>query len=288
MSATLLLQFDGWCLIRLPTDPDPHDETRGISGYTFAFAGEPDLDRIVHLQPPTDIPLRSYSPEVGVFVRNAMKQDAAGSTPIPILEGAKVSLLDNPELQNRNWTLTLPGYEPIVPFHLQIAGDNMVLQKTAPLVPADPDMPLWQVPQAQIVAHGARGMEYEPETIGHAIGIWNSMQIVQERCTNLQKDLAELKQHNGDPIAITALEGRISELQFAIANPTDRRVLARYFVERFGFQMMGDSTVTGETAGLQGTLAAATPWFINFWMGAWDPDLLCCFMQGSLAIPYAE
>ena len=47
----LVLEFEGWCSLRLPTDPDPSDEPRGISGYTFAFAGEPDLDRILNLQP---------------------------------------------------------------------------------------------------------------------------------------------------------------------------------------------------------------------------------------------
>ncbi len=41
----LVVRFRGWCTIRLPTDPDPSDEPRGASGYTFAFSGEPDLDR---------------------------------------------------------------------------------------------------------------------------------------------------------------------------------------------------------------------------------------------------
>ena len=46
----LVLEFEGWCSLRLPTDPDPSDEPRGISGYTFAFAGEPDFDRVLNLQ----------------------------------------------------------------------------------------------------------------------------------------------------------------------------------------------------------------------------------------------
>jgi hypothetical protein len=27
-------------------------------------------------------------------------------------------------------------------------------------------------------------------------------------------------------------------------------------------------------------------WQVYFWIGAWDPDVMCAFMQGSLEIPY--
>jgi hypothetical protein len=30
------------------------------------------------------------------------------------------------------------------------------------------------------------------------------------------------------------------------------------------------------------------PWTIAFWIGAWDPDVLCAYMQGALEIPYAQ
>ena len=40
---SLVLTFQGWCLILVATDPDPSDEPRGVSGYTFAFGAEPDL-----------------------------------------------------------------------------------------------------------------------------------------------------------------------------------------------------------------------------------------------------
>jgi hypothetical protein len=49
--------------------PDPSDEPRGVSGYTFALAGEPDLDRLLHLQPD----------EAGVFERRfGVSDDAPG------------------------------------------------------------------------------------------------------------------------------------------------------------------------------------------------------------------
>jgi hypothetical protein len=27
------------------------------------------------------------------------------------------------------------------------------------------------------------------------------------------------------------------------------------------------------------------PWLVEFWMGGWDPDAMCAFMQGYVSIP---
>lgn len=292
MSALLLIQFSGWCLLRLPTDPDPSDEPRGISGYTFAFAGEPDLDAILHFQQPENFTHRSHCPAIGVNVRSAQRFTSIDQhESLPALVGAPISLLDRPQLQNRNWNLTLPGYEPIVPFHFQIAGQELTVRRDAPLDPNQPDRPLWEMDSALIQAQGAHGMEFEPETIGKATGIWNSLAVVQQRQALLQKDLEALQAHNGDPVAIAALEGRLYELNYAIANPTDRRVLARNFVERFGFFIGGPTTIRGNQQDcLGGVISSATtptpPWRLDFWMGAWDPDALSCYVEGSLQIPY--
>ena len=122
-AVNLVLEFEGWCSLRLPTDPDPSDEPRGVSGYTFAFAGEPDFDRVLNLQAREGMTYRSHSPELGVTVRKAVRTDGYVVT---ALQGARVDLLGEPIIENRNWTLTLPGFEPIVPFHLRVAGDGVV------------------------------------------------------------------------------------------------------------------------------------------------------------------
>jgi hypothetical protein len=273
----LILEFEGWCSLRLPTDPDPSDEPRGVSGYTFAFAGEPDFDRVLNLQPREAAQYRSHGPELGVTVRRALRTDG---TEVAALQGARVDLLGSPIIENRNWTLTLPGFEPIVPFHLRIEGtEGAALERTAPLNPADPTQPLWQVPQTLLEAQGAQGMEYEPATIGDATGAWDPHGAVQARLAALQSDLG----HEADPTARTALEGRIAELTFAVANPQDRRVLVRNFVERFGFAMTGPAT-----AAQAGGLSTTLPWRVDFWLGGWDPDVLCLYMKGALNVPYAS
>ena len=52
MSAAKLLaiEFEGYFMCRLATDPDPTNERRGASGYTMAIAGEPDMDQAIRLQ----------------------------------------------------------------------------------------------------------------------------------------------------------------------------------------------------------------------------------------------
>jgi hypothetical protein len=288
---TLVLPFEGWIVLRLPTDPDASDEPRGVSGYTFAFAGEPDLDRVLYLQPPANWRPRSGSPEpLGVTVKGAMRSDG---TPCPKLDGATVDLVDSPVLENRQWTIALPGYEPIVPFHLRITAPGLSISRDIPLDPAHPDLPVYEVDPAVIAVQAADGMQYEPQTIGHATGIWDSLAVVTARLDLLKNE------HAGEqnPDKRTALEGRMAELDYAVKNPKDRRVTARYFVERFAFAMLGPP------AQIDGDQVAATggkldpgdadpknpsPWTIAFWIGAWDPDVLCAYMQGSLQIPFAK
>ena len=47
---TLRIHFEGGFQCRLATDPDPTRESRGVSGYTYALAGESDLDQVICLQ----------------------------------------------------------------------------------------------------------------------------------------------------------------------------------------------------------------------------------------------
>jgi hypothetical protein len=292
MSGSLVIEFSGWCIIRLPTDPDPPDEPRGVSGYTFAFAGEPDFDRVIHLQPPDDFTPRSHGYEpLGVRVTGANRVVGADEEPVPALVKGTAELLGQPRFENRNWTLTLPGFEPINPFDLRIAAPGLEIRRSAPFDPTNPDMPLWEVPEPLLLAHGARGMEFEPQTVGAATGVWDQLGVAAQRLELLKVDLEKEK----DPVAASALRGRIAELEIAVEFPTankgtqDRRTMAHAFVERFAFPMLGtDAVVEGSPKHYLGSLDPTAPWMVSFWLGGWDPDLLCAYLAGSLQIPYSS
>ena len=90
------LKFTGWFQCRLATDPDPTDEPRGVSGYVRAVAGEPDLDRILRLQPP--VVQRSYCPQVGVRVSAVFGDSRYLTTEHPLI-GTLVEFLDDPKFE---------------------------------------------------------------------------------------------------------------------------------------------------------------------------------------------
>jgi hypothetical protein len=91
----IAIRFAGRFQSRLATDPDPTDERRGVSGYIWAVAGEPDLDRIIRFQQPTVE--RTYSPKVGVLVTEVVVDGTACAD--HVLLGASVNLLGGPKFE---------------------------------------------------------------------------------------------------------------------------------------------------------------------------------------------
>ena len=299
----LIIQFSGWILMRIPTDPDPTDEPRGISGYTFAFGNEIDLNREISFQTPSNFQPRSHTFQIGVTVQSAARVDNQTKTPLPALSGALVDLLKDKDsqigarLENRNWTLTPAGFEPIIPFNLLIKGKgtDLSLFRSAPLVASDPSKPVWQISEDILQAFGAAGVSHEPVTIGNATGIWDSLQVAVDRLSELEKDLAELQKKKkltpDEDVEKVIIQARIKELKYAVDHPNDRRIAARYYVERFYFPMNGAAIVTGDqqkTLGGKILYDTKNPWTIGFWIGAWDPDALSAYILGALEIPYAS
>jgi len=291
----LIIQFGGWVLMRIPTDPDPTDEPRGVSGYTFAFGNEIDLNREISFQIPPNFKPRSHTFPIGVTIQSAVRAEDQTKTPLPALVGAPVDLLNKPRLENRNWTLTQAGFEPIVPFDFLIKGNGITLLRSAPLTPDDPNKPVWQISEDILQAYGAVGVLYEPATIGNTTGIWDSLQVAIDRKKELERDRTQLQKNKNrtavDEVELAIINARIAQLDVGITNPNDRRIAARYYVERFNFPMLGAATVTGDqqkTLGGKIVYDAKTPWNIGFWIGAWDPDALSAYVLGALEIPYAS
>lgn len=304
----LIVQFGGWILMRIPTDPDPTDELRGVSGYTFAFGDEIDLDRNIYFKPLPNFN-RSYTYNIGVQVTDAYRRAGGNKTTVSALLNAPLNLLDGPKLENRNWTLTPAGFEPIVPFNLLIEGNGISIRRDAPLLAPDPNnkssgvkidtRPVWEVEEDELQSFGAVGMNYEPATVGNATGIWDSLQVAIERRDRLQKDLDALQKKKNpaevDQMQELILKGRIAQLNIGINNPQDRRVFNRYMIERFAFPMGGKAVIKGDQQKtLLGTLQyndtnpTATQWDIAFWIGGWDPDALSAYISGALKIQYAS
>ncbi len=126
MIEVLSLHFEGWLECRLATDPDPTDEPRGVSGWTFALAGEPDLDRIIRLQPEHAVNRVLRSP---VGVRMHAVSIAGERVPDHPLRDAPMELLDDPVFDGRNGIVAEDALEPIVPFHIRISHNGITLRR---------------------------------------------------------------------------------------------------------------------------------------------------------------
>jgi hypothetical protein len=256
------LDFDGWFQCRLATDADPFDEKRGADGWTFAFAGEPDLDRTIRFQTP--VAQRSHGPAVGVRVKavSSNGQAVAGHA----LVGAPIDLVDQPVFEGRDGLIATSAKEPIAPFHLVIAQDGFHLGRLDPLDLTDPN----QIRRRQPIRFETRS-----QTVAQATGITDYPAYRAARKGQLQADLAS----ETDPTRSSALSSRIAEL-----DQGDIREDALGFLVQYSFALQG----AAELVDPQGLLAKAdlqVPWPIAFWMGGWDADALSGFVRGTLQIP---
>jgi hypothetical protein len=108
--------FNGTFQLRLATDPDPSDEPRGQSGWTFAYGNEPNLDRIIRLNNP--VAPRSFIPNIGVFVTDAYidGEDLKDS-----IVGQTVNLGPQSYFDGSNGA---DGHEPIINFEFHVGTDK--------------------------------------------------------------------------------------------------------------------------------------------------------------------
>lgn len=273
---TLDLRFAGWFQVRLATDPDPTDERRGVSGYSFALPGEPDLDRIVRLQDP--VAPRSHGPAVGVRVQQVL----LGGRPVPghALEAARVNLLGKARFEMRNYVLTdgNAGTEAIDPFHIEFAAPAVTLRRVDHLDPARPGLAITEVPLPLLQRRGG-AVQLDLGMFREVTGLPDCLTYRRRRRDLLQADL----QGASDPVARAALGKRLSEL--GIEDPRDRRVLALSFKESRAFALNGSVEVVGNAAALGARIDPQADWPIRFWNGVWDCDALCGYMSGTLSIP---
>ncbi|WP_163999758.1 hypothetical protein [Pyxidicoccus caerfyrddinensis] len=272
----LAIDFEGWFQCRLATDPDPSDEPRGASGFTFAMPGEPDLDRVLRFHRP--VAPRSHAPEVGVFVRT-VSVDGRPVDGHPLV-GAPVELLGEPKFESRNYVLRDSSQGPIVPFHLRIAGAGLRVEREDVLYPPDPGRKLHHVPSAALERRGSHiPLTVDLLKIADATGIRDPGAYRRQRKALLEADLREER----DATARAALEKRISEL--SIAGRERLQVVTLTVYNDYRFDVRGPATLVDPERRLGFEPALDRDWPLAFWMGAWDSDALCGFVRGMLSIP---
>ncbi|NNF57789.1 MAG: hypothetical protein HKN04_06065 [Rhodothermaceae bacterium] len=294
MSA-LALHYEGWCQIRLATNPDPTDEPRGVSGYSFALAGEPDLDRAIRFQNP--VCPRLFGPEVGVRVTGVQE---GGSTldEHPLL-GAKAVLLNEdgkppahprdprgPRFEARDYILTDPGDEAIWPYHIRLERDGVALARKASFGPKYEGVPIHRIPHEVIVRYGGP-MRIAYAEVAAATGITDPIAYRTRRREQVKARLQEAT----DEVERAALGLRLRELDLS-PNPereeqgegTDRRTLALGGIQTRNFPLTGEATVE-DAEGILGPVDTDAPWPTTFWFGGWDCDVLCSYVKGVLVVP---
>lgn len=284
-----VLGFEGFAQVRLATDPDPADEPRGISGWTHAVAGEPDLDRVIVVQ--DDDPRRvrrSHGPTVGIAVTRV----TVGGVGVPThpLVGARVELADDPRFEGRNWIIAADGREPIDPFHLRVAAGEIVLEKRDVVADADGSpIPfyLWEP------GHIARRMPSPENNAASISEVLTALKVPgaagespavraakwrNSRRAQLESDLQDLPV--AEVVTATALRRRIADLR-ALDSPAASTASFRM---RFRFNLHGPGDVSAPADLFDAAVDPTADWPIDFWVGGWDADAACMYLRGELTV----
>ena len=262
----LEIAYEGRYQCRLATDPDAYGDPRGVDGWTFAFAGEPDLDRIIRLANP--VAPRNHTPAIGVTVR-AVKIDGAAVAAHPWL-GQAADLRGSPVFEGRNGQIATAGHEPVVPFTFAI---NAAGSRLAGFDPIDLAVP------AERTRRGGKHLTTNSSEVKLATGVTDPLAYRAARLALLNADLAAAI----DPTERQALQQRIAQLTDDPAAP-DIRIGSLGFRVEYDFTLRGPN-VWEDPNGILGPAPAANAvWRATYWMGGWDADALCGFMRGTLSI----
>jgi hypothetical protein len=272
-TTSLWIKFAGWFQCRLATDPDPTDEPRGVDGYIHAIAGEPDLDRIIRLQPHGTVQ-RSHCPDVRVKVI-AVYEDQHKIDDHPLIDG-NVDFLDNPKFEGRNNILAEGGKEAIFPLNIQIKKNRCKIQRNFDDSIKFP--PFNQEDRDKFMNLQASGININPGIVGEATGIFDLANVWDKRIADLQSDLAKTT----NEIEKASIESRIELMS------------KKGIAQRFSARMLYSMSLTGNAsfedpdgyfAEKLIMLAPEDPWILEFWCGAWDADAQSGYIVGYVNIP---
>jgi len=288
----LELEFQGWVQIRLATDPDGALVRRGCTGNAFAIGDEPDLDRIIRLQPDKAI-VRSHCPLIGVKVVDARLlatplEAAAAGRRIPKLVGAKVELLESPVFEGRNHLVSEDG-EPIEPFVLEIRGPGGVVLRRKVIGPPINDMtPVQRRGSGRYPVNLQVSLAAMRENMRRAGLKTSPAEYVADRIRLLESELDKIPAAEKTTRVAEELKFRISVLRDA--KPGNIRWTRFFFDAEYSHTLSG--AVAATVQGLEPAFKVVTAtkddpakWLINYHFGFFDTDALCAYMYGKLWIP---
>jgi hypothetical protein len=313
----LTIGFEGYFMCRLATDPDPTNETRGMSGYTMALSTEQALDYVIRLQASPDFVAKNLRPpahDMGIQIGVDIKSVAYDGKPWPghPLEGASVRLKGRdepaagPTFESRN---NITGSDDnfafvIDPFHLYIESRDRSLSIEAQdhIDPTHKDRPIWEVVDPAVYGRRLPIATEEPSNeVAAAINVFDLYGYFRDRRRYLkhQIDLGETALMQGIP---AVGEGEIGDEEknresIELRNQQYRSRLYQLefwgdrIIQKIGTKVTWAFDINGRqhTSGdLLGTADTSQPWRVEFWFGGWDGDLLTGFFRGSLRIPFTK
>ena len=260
----------GYMQVRLATNPDPTDETRGVSGYTFALPGEPDLDRVVRTSRP--VASRTHAPPTGMAVRRVAIDGVVVAT--HPLNGATFDLVGAARFESVNEVMMEQGEEALEPFEVRLTHGDFGFQRRSYLDPARPDLTVYTAERALLEPRRAT-YAFSTALLVEATGEGDPISYRARKLALLVADLDATT----DRTIRAGLERRISELR--ITDPSDRRTASMSFIERRHFDLNGPTTIHDPSELLPG-LDVATAIPCDIAMGAWDADALSFYATATL------
>jgi hypothetical protein len=300
----LEINFQGYFLCRIATDPDPTNEERGVSGYTMALVHEAPLDQVIRTQITPKFaadnlrePAARMGIRIGVDVTNVLFDGKPDPKRTKVLKGANVFLegkddpFPGPIFDSRNNIVGSDDNMAFVvnPFEIAIRNEKVSIRAVDYLNPADPMQKIWQIEDPATYAR--RLPTFTPGSMAaqEAIRVFDWYQYFLDRrrylagrIAELERDLAEGK---GDPADLEAriqgMKTRIWQIEFW----GDRFLNKLAFQLTYSFSINGPQTFEGQEL-LGGEVDTTYPWPVTFWFGSWDGDLLTGWMQGTLSVPF--
>lgn len=300
----LEINFQGYFLCRIATDPDPTNEERGVSGYTMALVQEDPLDQVIRTQVTPEFaaknlrePAERMGIRIGVDVTNVLFDGKPYDRGTEVLKGAKVFLegrddpFPGPIFDSRNNIVGSDDNMAFVvnPFEMAIRNEKVSIRAVDYLNPTEPRQKIWQIEDPATYARRLPTFTGGSMAAQEAIRVFDWYQYFRDRRRYLDSRIAELERDlasgKGD---LADLEARIQGMKTRIWQIEfwgDRFLDKLAFQLTYSFSVNGPQSFEGQEL-LGGEVDTTYPWPVTFWFGSWDGDLLTGWMQGTLSVPF--